>query len=367
MVYKVLGDYSKLIEEQKTDSSYFIGIDIGGTNTRVVYATENGDYYTIKEFLCSSITVLLEELTKIQDECLGKFIDPEFCCIDLAGPHLSKNKYKLTNYIETDNFLFTEKLPSKLCPPNKFAVLNDLESGAYGIIPFMKTPGGLDSIFSTIVEHTGILRQPENCVYPVLAAGTGLGVGLITKFGDQYKVIPSEFGHISICSDTHDCEQELFKNLQNIIKEKEISRTNYSLEYEDIVSGRGVQALYNIMKHKDEPERNNAEIANQAALNPKNADCSCVKTMKIHYQYLIRCAREISVGTFGASVFLIGDNIVRNNAMVCSIKPALANEFLDHPKLEWLSTIPVFGQKVIINLNLIGCIFYASSQFSKKN
>ncbi|KAN0055225.1 hypothetical protein ACTA71_008324 [Dictyostelium dimigraforme] len=365
MVYKVLGDYTKLIEEQKTDSQYFIGIDIGGTNTRVVYATQSGDYYTIKEFLCGNITKLIKELTEIQNE-LSKFIEPEFCCIALAGPHLSKNMYKMTNYEEGDNLLYTEKLPSKLCPPGKYAVLNDLESGAYGIIPFMKVQGGLGSIFSTIVQQTGTLRQPDNCVYPVLAAGTGLGVGLITKFGDQYKVIPSEFGHISICSDTNDCEQELFKKLQDNIKKKETSRTNYALEYEDIVSGRGVQALYNIMKHKEESERDNAQIATQAAINPENTECSCVKTMKIHYQYLVRCAREISVGTFGASVFLIGDNIVRNNAMVNSIKPFLAKEFLDHPKLEWLSTIPVFGQKVIINLNLIGCIFYASSQISKK-
>ncbi|EGC36671.1 hypothetical protein DICPUDRAFT_47001 [Dictyostelium purpureum] len=364
MVYNVLGDYSKLAVEVKKDNQYYIGIDIGGTNTRVVYATAKGDYYTIKEFLCSSVKVLLEELFIIQDTLLTEFVEPTFTTIDLAGPHLSKNKYKFTNYVESDNILLTEYLPKKLCPEGRYAILNDLESGSYGIIPYIIS-GKSEEIFLNLITPEEAKEIPTNGVFVVLAAGTGLGVGLIHKYGEEYRVIPSEFGHISICSDDGDCEQELFAKLSENIKNTEPSRKNYCLEYEDIVSGRGIQALYMINKNQNEPARDNAEIATQATNAPANLDCTCVKTMKIHYKYLLRCAREISVGTFATGVYLIGDNIVRNKNFVDSVKNQLEFEFKDHPKIEWLRHIPVFGQSALKNLNLIGTVYYGINAAKK--
>jgi glucokinase len=82
----------------------------------------------------------------------------------------------------------------------------------------------------------------------VLAVGTGLGIALLTSLGRgsrniPLQVMPMEFGHALYSPVADPAKKEEEERLAAYL-----SRTLYSgkhaIEYEDIVSGRGVLAVY---------------------------------------------------------------------------------------------------------------------------
>ncbi|KYQ92579.1 hypothetical protein DLAC_06569 [Tieghemostelium lacteum] len=354
MVFKELGDYSQLLQRQNIQvNSYYLGVDIGGTNTRVVYATENGDYYFIQKFQCTNVSTLVATLSIIFDGMKQKgFPDPTYVVIDLAGPHISTNNYKVTNYEINDSLLDVTKLPWRR---DIISVLNDLESGAYGIVPFILA----DKVDDLFCPLSGEKKQLDKGVFAVLAAGTGLGVGLISYNKNRYEVIPSEFGHISIATVDAATELPLFEKLKPKTLESDPNRNNLNLEYEDIVSGRGIKWLYEVLKKPEEPVLQSHEVATKAIQNLGNQDCGCVKALFNHYKYLFRAAKEVGVGVFSSGVYLMGDNIVKNSAIIEKFRNELVAEYQNHYKKDWLLKMPIYTQKVEINLNLIGCIYYA--------
>jgi len=359
MVYAKLGDYKDLIEAKVNYDKYYIAIDIGGTNTRVVFATYNGDYYVLKAFPCSNVISLINNLKDIEENELKGFNTPVACCIDLAGPRLSQYEIKLTNYHVDDCHLNITQLPKKICPPGTLYILNDLESGAYGIIPYIQRKMTKE-IFCDFIHPLETKGPSSTGVYIVLAAGTGLGVGIIYYSAGEFKVIASEFGHISLVPLTPE-EEMLFEKIKKYLPTVEGTRTNFNLEYEDLVSGRGIKYIFDNIKTCTR-ELTSAEIAKEANEFTGDRTNDCVRALTLHYKCLFRAAKETSVGLFSSGAFMIGDNIVRNKNFVNSIHQDLEDEFKNHPKLEWLSKIPVYVQKDIMNLNLIGCIYYATTR-----
>eukprot|EP01132_Coremiostelium_polycephalum_P000823 gene823-1029_t len=338
-------------------STYYIGIDIGGTNTRVVFSEGKNELYNVLTFPASSITHLYEGLLKAQDILLTKTtLLPKHCCIDIAGPSLNDDEYDLTNYIVTDRRLNRKHLPKVLCPYESTTFLNDLESGCYGLVSLLITSKESD-VFKPFVKRT--TATSKNVVYVVLAAGTGLGAGIIYKSGDQYTVIASEFGHITVCPydknhPSYQVERQFFDAMESHLEQSEKDKRKvFSVEYEDIVSGRGLVATYDILKKQGTESLSSVKISQQAIENKNNPNDDAFKSMLTHYRYLMRAAREMCVGLYGKGVYLMGDNMVKNKEVISAFEGELMNEFMNHPKTAWLEKVSVYAQDKLENLNLL--------------
>eukprot|EP01133_Synstelium_polycarpum_P005740 gene5740-6642_t len=341
---------------------YYVGVDIGGTNTRVICGFEQGTIYLVLAEKASRVNELLSVLKKAEDKI--KIIDglntPEACCIDIAGPTSSKVEYTITNYEADAKQLFKKDLPTFLCPEDRTYFINDLESGCYGLVYTITLGLNVDYFKEFIpAEEKTIPNNSETFV--VLAAGTGLGVGVIHHQlhpKDKFTVIPAEFGHINISP--LGPNQEGFKEeealLNGIIPEHDKGR-KFALEYEDIVSGRGLVACH--VYYKGDTSLDGEKIARTANSNPSNLNCPCVKALTAHYRYLIRASQELAVGLNANSVYLLGDNVVHNSPFIQGTQDLLVKEFKLHPKSDWIKKKNVMIQKKSANLNLYGTIYYA--------
>ncbi|GAM27785.1 hypothetical protein SAMD00019534_109610 [Acytostelium subglobosum LB1] len=356
--------FSEFKNNVQSYSKYYIGIDIGGTNTRVIAGFDEGDIYHVHKFQANTICELLKGLQEAAAMIAQVYNHPpEICCIDIAGPTTDNKEYDITNYNrEKKEFHVLTKcdLPVSICPPSRTHIINDLESGCYGLVHLISSKAE-QRFFKPVITSDGPKCEGSQVIV-VLAAGTGLGVGLIhhLKHKDKYNVIPSELGHINVSSygpnhPHYQCELDLF----NKVIPTHDPKRQYALEYEDIVSGRGLVACYNAYKAEGDKSLTGAEIAQIAMEDPLKVNPS-TKAMLAHYRYLIRAAQELSVGMRATTTYLIGDNVVKNSKFVDAVQDELVKEFFAHTKEAWLKKISnLHVQSELANLNLYGTLYFA--------
>jgi len=137
---------------------------------------------------------------------------------------------------------------------------------------------------------------------------------------------------------------------------KEIYKGKYYLEYEDIVSGRGLVHLYNwiVSDKPDAPKDLTAKTIGMQALDESNE--FAIKAMLYHYLYYFRAAANLAICLNVQGIFLAGDNQVSNRTFVEKNIDVLYKEFLDHPKFFWLDKIPIFTQTTFMSMNIEGCL-----------
>ena len=176
----------------------------------------------------------------------------------------------------------------------------------------------------------------------MLAVGTGLGVGLLTHpySGSDFQVLPLEGGHVLL--NTVGVDHEFHAEEQDLLQfaGRELYGGKFSIEYEDLVSGRGVLLLYNWIakRHPEAPAltetgqgtdashslallRGLTQCRGGTRVVAKNAcsDPPCpyaAKALLLHYEYLMRCAQNLSIGLNSKGIFLAGDNQVANRNFV---------------------------------------------------
>jgi glucokinase len=145
-------------------------------------------------------------------------------------------------------------------------LLNDLEAAAYGVI-------AIDDSASLLTLQTG--NPPaEHRARVLVAAGTGLGVALITWDGERYQVTPSEGGHCDFAPQDP-VEDALLVWLR--------ARLGH-VSYERILSGPGLVSLYRFLReYRNDPEPawltdriaggDPAPVVSLAALNREDPIC----------------------------------------------------------------------------------------------
>lgn len=343
---------------------YVIGVDVGGTNTRVAVCGLDGQYIIVSKFQSSSLKQLLGGLEQLSAPLISLMgVPPYAACLDIAGPVAEHGtKVEITNYTGTseERTVKTTDLPSQLFPSGRTVFINDLESCCYGVLG-LDEHKKLGEYFSPLwgTETSEVHLAPVH--HAVLAAGTGLGAGLLLKLGSKsFQVYPLEFGHALIppLGVSHP-RREIDINLLNYLSQR-LYDGAYPAEYEDIASGRGLTHVYDFLV-KDLPNVPNgltpAEIASAAAGGNPHAN----KALEIHYRILIRTCQNMAVAMNVKGVFLAGDNQVANNSFVTSVHKELHEEFLNHPKRHWIENVPVYTQTTTFNINLYGTLYVARS------
>jgi len=249
-------------------------------------------------------------------------------------------------------------LPQNIFPSNRSFFINDLESTCYGILA-LNVSGKLSSLFSPLWPQEAPV-QLKPLPYLVLAMGTGLGVALIlvTKSHKKFEVLPLEFGHVQINSygfSNPQAEEE--RRMIQYISDK-LYKKKFSLETEDICSGRGLGYTYEWIVSENPQATPNLSVA-QIAQRAAEDDPYASKALLIHYKWLFRCAQSLSVGFQTNGVFLAGDNQVANSSFVKKHLSSFKEEYLLHPKQEWIDNVPIFTQMSSFNINILGALYYA--------
>jgi len=219
--------------------------DVGGTKVHLaLYDFSNGKLtYTREERFAAREYSGLEAIVK-------EFVSADkvtAACFGVPGP-VRDGRLRLTNLPWT---LDSRELTLSLGIPHVF-LINDLEANGYGIAELTS-----DQIY-TLSE--GDTSQMGNRA--LIAAGTGLGEGLLVWNGHVHIPYPSEGGHADYSPRNED-EIDLLRFLKQ--------KYNGRISWERVVSGMGVTNIYEFLRDVrgvDEPAWLAEEIA--AAADPNS-------------------------------------------------------------------------------------------------
>ncbi len=287
-----------------------VSIDVGGTHSRLqCQVFKNGN---IQETSCHNKQTIQSKpaLEKFIKQSVADFSDlkPASCIIGFAGAVIDRSYVAMTNWKDRPTITQNDLIKWGL-PQNTFMV-NDMELAAYGLLAIKEA----DEIPS---EECEILYRPENISQQyaqnmlVIAPGTGFGTGSIvetpTASGESFQqVISSEVQHVQIppLDETH------AKMIQIIFGKKE---NRYYLNYEDFVSGYGLEDTYNALLRLNGKKPNGKTAAEIASKAIDGSDEIAVQTLNYFYRITGRLIQTMSlvIQPYGG-IFLCGSSTVRN-------------------------------------------------------
>ncbi len=342
--------------------------DNGGTNTRLrlVKASSEGKKWEIlhqEEYESrkyeSLVPMVKHFLADAKKKNLDEELKPKKACFALAGP---VEDHKICNKISNlDWSLLDARDLEQVLHIDRVSLLNDFEAVGYGIL-------GLDVSDSKDVfilqEGTSKAKAPIG----VLGAGTGLGKAYLTWEGSSYRVNSSEGGHSDYAP--HSCQTtKLLMYLQDKYKQEKI-------DIEEIVSGRGIVAIYQFLRDKKEfgesPEiaqavetweQDKSQIDAPAVIateaNKEEGDRLCRNTMALFFEAYGAAAGNLALTLLSNGGFYIAGGIAPKNLGLIT-QGGFMKAFSDKIKMESiLKNIPVY---IITTeeIGLIGAVIYAS-------
>jgi glucokinase len=231
--------------------------DIGGTKTNLAlyeWTTKRAeslrlesfhsrDYKSLEDILVEFLTPTRSpsSLDSLETEGRGKSEKAQgwssepvrltAACFGIAGPVID-NRSHTTNL----PWVVDGRTIAKQFSIPRVQLLNDLEATGYGVL----------WLRSDELEVLNVGNPPKDRqAMALIAAGTGLGEGILHWEGTSYRPVPSEGGHTDF-GPNNDEEIELLRYL----------RSQYlHVSYERILSGPGLQAIYEFLRDtkKNEP------------------------------------------------------------------------------------------------------------------
>lgn len=349
--------------------------DIGATNARMCLSTvpAPGQPVTVcaqykrkansKAALLAELRGLAAELTRLGCVVVGSAL----CCPgprDAAATQLGP----IANYRadrREDRIIYKRELPESVFPPAHSRILNDLEAGAYGIVA-LGDSGGMETRFAKMWGPRPVGLSLGDGPYLVLAAGTGLGTGLVyrgagaTGAQDGAPVVmPLEFGHTSAY--TMDAADAGFLEY---VKGR-VQLGDKPPEYDALCSGRGLLWAWEHASRKGSglPKLSDpGEVAKRALGTPP---CPYAReAMFFHYKCLMGLASDLSMGFVLGGVILAGDNVRLNGKFleepeVCErLRQACHSHTTE--RMGYQSRVTVLRQTSPHNLNLEGSFYMAA-------
>lgn len=324
----------------KKDKETFLCADIGGTNSNLSIVDFNAKkpkikllerYSTRKK---SNINGLIEEFLKKADE---KGFSPKKACFAIAGPidHEQK-KARLTNVSMS---IDAEKIRQKF-KLKRVILINDFEAISYAV-------NVLEKDDCRQVQKGKALQKKTKCV---VGAGTGLGKGILyfDMSKKAYLPLASEGGH----SDLPVYDINELSMAVSVMKLKSIKPM---LEYEDIVSGKGLEALY--MHYTKRLFRKPKKLSARNIAERKEKDAAAKKAFESFAKIYARCCRNFCLDTLALSGLYIAGGISEKNPGIFG--KDFIKEFTRHSRPRFrriLQEIPIY---LITNydVSLYGCAF----------
>jgi len=345
--------------DKQNYSSFVFGADLGGTNTKIAVAGVKKDSVELifsLFFKSSEITFFSTALQECINIAKAKFdIDFSNGCIGAAGiVSEDKKNVSLTNQtmkINTDELIKKTGL-------KKVLLINDFEAVGYGINLLN---------FQNEKEVYPIRNNLENIssnkTRAAIGAGTGLGKSILVfdEKNNFYNPVSSEGGHsdFPIYSDFE-------KELVNYIKNKR--RIAEPLTYDELLSGRGIEIIYQFLREKksDNITKYTKEIDASKDKTPliakyKNLDETCKEVFSIFTIFYARCAKNFVLECLAMDGLFIAGGIAAKNKEIFNSKEFFSEFENVYQYSNFLKKISVF---VILdeNIGLKGACFAATKK-----
>ena len=301
-----------------------IGVDLGGTNTNFGIACLKDDnvkmLYSLNfktQDLNSLIPAFLQTIDFVKEKKLGII---ERYCIGAAGVVSDDFKHvDLTNISWDVNI---DELNDKIDLNNGF-IINDFQAIGYGINHLNSDYAG-----DILKIKEGIINKEKFLTKSVIGAGTGLGKSILIYDENKEMFIPlsSEGGHSDIPVND-DFELELINYI------KKLRNINENVCYEELLSGRGIEAIYNFLTEQSNAEETKfteeiRDSKNKSILISKNRknDKTCSETFRIFIRFYARCAKNFVLETMSqGGLYLAGGIAMKNHDLFYSEE--FINEF----------------------------------------
>ena len=296
-------------------SQAYLLADVGGTNARFVILTtlrrgisQKGVLSLKSKDFSDFFLLLLEALSFFK-------VEPRdtVACIAVAGP-VFKRRAKLTNLgWEIDERKIKAKFPFK-----KLILVNDLFAGSASLAKLKKKD-------LKLVKEGRI----DKGICVAIFCGTGLGVGVLVK-EKPLTLISTEAGHIFFQAlDSFDLK------FLDFIKEKQ-----KELSYEEVLSGRGLEHLYEFFHG----ERLSAPMITALA---KKQDKRARQAVKAYFKYLGRFCSQLALCYLPLGGIYLSGGVI--NALIDFLfekeyKSIFMENFLSSSKLNFLlEELPIYA------------------------
>jgi glucokinase len=211
--------------------------DVGGTKVVLaLYESGVGTLERVREQTYSSRDA--PSLEALCLDFLGKRPDVtvRMACFGVPGAVVA-GTCKTTNLPWT----LSESGLSEALKVPRVKLLNDLQAAGYGMLHLKDS--------ELAVLNPGRVVKESNCA--VIAAGTGLGEGLLAWTGERFLPLPSEGGHCTFAPQ-NDLEHELRRFLA-----RRIGTEDSHVSWERVLSGPGLANCYDFLKargvHEESP------------------------------------------------------------------------------------------------------------------
>ena len=244
--------------------------DVGGTNARLAFQKNiNSEISLIENFLCSEFKTL-EDIIKAYKQKHN--IVNEHISIGVAGPCEDDDIVLSNNHIKFNKIQLLKNLNLK-----SLLVINDFVAQSFAFKDLLLEENEKKS---KILLETLNLNKIKNgtsrniSTLLVTGPGTGLGVCTLKKIGNNVIPIPGEGGNA--CFSPNNFEQ--IEILAHLLK------SHKYVSFEDLVSGRGIENLFNFYQNKNKNQIlkiNAREIADLANKKDPSAISAITQMYKI--------------------------------------------------------------------------------------
>ena len=209
-------------------SAVVLAGDVGGTKTHLgLYRVSGNETSVVRDGVFPT-----SSFASLEDACahfLHGTEGAEVACFGVPGAVIEGRSHA-TNV----PWLMDERSLRAALKVRAVRLINDLEATALGML-------------SLTAADTAVLQagepHPGSATMAVIAAGTGLGEGLLLRDGDSWRALASEGGHCDF-GPRGDLQVELLRFI-----EREFGHASY----ERVLSGPGLFNIYNFLKQRGGP------------------------------------------------------------------------------------------------------------------
>jgi len=217
---------TKLIGKRNGKHSLILAGDIGGTKTSLGFFELERGIFRSKKISSYPSEDYRDFKSVLKEFMKGHNADLQGACFGIAGP-INHGICRATNL----PWVVDQAVLKRILKIKKVSLINDMEATANGIQVLPKN--------AFVVLNSGNPEPKGNIA--VLAAGTGLGEGMLLWDGKRYRAVASEGGHADFAP-CNKIELDLCRYLFG-----KFGHTSY----ERVLSGPGLMNIYEFFKEKD--------------------------------------------------------------------------------------------------------------------